>query len=574
MKSLLPILIAGALAKSATGQNEIAIDLTTDQYGSESFWQIDGGGGSYFLTGSGFPDQDAPGSYPQATRFVDLADGVFNFCLGDAFDDGFCCAFGQGSITIIHVASGTVLFYTDTFSTDIVCTQLQFPLGRVQGQLFLDDDHDCQPGASETVMPGHIVQIFPGPVFGLTDATGHFDIPMPNGTYTVGAVSTGLYPICPPAQPVPVVVTDEDPFPQVLLGDSSTAKLDLMATAASGPARPGFQVHHSVFLTSTSIYPTGPVTATITLDPLLTFISAEPPPDGIAGNLLTWSLPALEAYEWHPIHVHSQLPPDPGLIGEEVEFAVEAHQTLFEPELNNNQHTVHTTITGSFDPNDKLVWPEDVFLLDQDSVLDYTIRFQNTGTDTAFTVVVTDTLSEDLDMASFQQGAASHPFALTFKPGRVLEWRFANIIMPDSNVNESASHGIVGFRIKPHLPLAAGTEVVNAADIFFDFNPPVRTPDARVVAETSTGVDAPLRSTISGLAIYPNPAQGRVVLSLADQGVIAEVRLFTVEGRLVRRQPTALGRVELDLGGFPAGTYLVAVRTNHGNWLQGHFSIE
>lgn len=47
------------------------------------------------------------------------------------------------------------------------------------------------------------------------------------------------------------------------------------------------------------------------------------------------------------------------------------------------------------------------YFIGTDEWLDYTIRFQNTGTDTAFTVVITDTLPLVLDPLSFQPGAAS-----------------------------------------------------------------------------------------------------------------------------------------------------------------------
>ena len=42
--------------------------------------------------------------------------------------------------------------------------------------------------------------------------------------------------------------------------------------------------------------------------------------------------------------------------------------------------------------------------------LDYKIRFQNTGNDTAFTVVIRDTLPDWLDVATFRAGATSHAY--------------------------------------------------------------------------------------------------------------------------------------------------------------------
>lgn len=562
-------LLAGVFAAAASSQNLIAIDLVTDQYGSESFWQIDGFGGGFFETGSGFPDQDAPGSYPQPTELVDLPDGVYSFCLGDAYDDGFCCAFGQGSITITHVASGIVLFHSEEPFEAALCTTLTVPLARVEGTLFLDADHDCLPGGGEVRVPGQVIKVMPGEYTGLTDADGNYEIRVPYGSYNVRVASDGFVPICP-EQPVPVTTTDVEPFAQVLLGDSSIAKLDLLATMASGAARPGFHVQHALNVSNASAYTTGPVTVVATIDPLLTFISAEPPPTDVSGNVITWQLPALMAFAWHPIQLQTQLPPDPLLIGGEVLVVLTASQTAFEPVLTNNTASLTTPITGSFDPNDKLVRPADLYALDTDTVLDYTIRFQNTGTDTAFTVVVTDTLSELLEMGSFVQGPASHPFTVTFKPGRVVEWRFANILLPDSNVNEPASHGLVAFRIEPATTVLPGATISNAADIYFDFNPPVRTPDAVVQVALSTGWSNGT-STRAALVVSPNPANDRVRVWWPDGTQALEAILGTMEGRVVRRWNAPVRGQEWSIDGLPAGSYLLFVRASDGHWHPGRF---
>ena len=87
--------------------------------------------------------------------------------------------------------------------------------------------------------------------------------------------------------------------------------------------------------------------------------------------------------------------------------------TLPEGNTANDSYVIERTVTGSYDPNDKTAVTssrsaEGLYLIDTDEYLDYTIRFQNTGTDTAFTVVITDTLSADLDMSSFQSLISSH----------------------------------------------------------------------------------------------------------------------------------------------------------------------
>ncbi|CAA6825340.1 MAG: Unknown protein, partial [uncultured Aureispira sp.] len=135
-------------------------------------------------------------------------------------------------------------------------------------------------------------------------------------------------------------------------------------------------------------------------------------------------------------------------------------------------------VTGSYDPNDKKGYPLGIgntydILPNQD--LEYLIRFQNTGTDTAFTVVIRDTLSEDLDIFSIRSGVSSHEYSFRMYGPRVLEWTFNTIMLADSNVNEPASHGFVQFKVKQNANLPIGTEITNKAAIYFDFNAPIIT---------------------------------------------------------------------------------------------------
>lgn len=137
-------------------------------------------------------------------------------------------------------------------------------------------------------------------------------------------------------------------------------------------------------------------------------------------------------------------------------------------------------IIDSFDPNDKLVLPIGVTennYTPTNTPLNYTIRFQNTGTDYAYSVVVMDTLSEHLDISTLKIGPASHAYQwnVSGKGKPVLTFTFDNIMLPDSNTNEPQSHGYIKFSIKPKSDIAEKTRIENFADIFFDFNEPVRT---------------------------------------------------------------------------------------------------
>jgi|GEM_PF-5409851 len=133
---------------------------------------------------------------------------------------------------------------------------------------------------------------------------------------------------------------------------------------------------------------------------------------------------------------------------------------------------------GSFDPNDKTGYPKGLDpnnFIDTSTTLNYKIRFQNTGTDTAFTVVIRDTLSSFLDPATIQMEAASHPYRWEVLGNNNLQIIFENIMLPDSNINEIASHGFVKFKIDQQPDVPFGTSIENRTAIYFDFNEPVIT---------------------------------------------------------------------------------------------------
>ena len=137
------------------------------------------------------------------------------------------------------------------------------------------------------------------------------------------------------------------------------------------------------------------------------------------------------------------------------------------------------TNIGAYDPNDKSIYVDglaDAAVMAEDSEIDYLIRFQNTGTDTAFTVSVEDRLSEDFELSSLRPLAGSHSYDWSIDRNRILVVQFDNILLPDSTTNESGSHGFIKFRValSEDRP-APGDFIHNTAEIYFDFNEPIIT---------------------------------------------------------------------------------------------------
>ncbi|AHJ95594.1 DUF7619 domain-containing protein [Hymenobacter swuensis] len=177
-------------------------------------------------------------------------------------------------------------------------------------------------------------------------------------------------------------------------------------------------------------------------------------------------------------------------------------------------------IVDSYDPNDKQVVPAGRTAqryTPTNVPLQYMVRFQNTGTDAAYRVVVVDTLAAQLDVRTLRLGAASHRYRLrvtgTMRP--VLTFTFDPIFLPDSASNEPASQGFVQFTVQPKAGLPDLTEVRNHADIYFDYNLPVRTNstlnrlhDLPAVIDTAVALSYPaVLATPAVLTL--SPAQGR-----------------------------------------------------------------
>ncbi|MDG1333570.1 MAG: T9SS type A sorting domain-containing protein [Crocinitomicaceae bacterium] len=176
-------------------------------------------------------------------------------------------------------------------------------------------------------------------------------------------------------------------------------------------------------------------------------------------------------------------------------------------------------IIGSYDPNDKNFSPNAFGpsnYIAPGTEMDYTIRFQNTGTDTAFTVVITDTISDLLDLSTFRLLGNLDPVVVDIIGDSipVLKFTFPQINLPDSATNLMGSQGFVRFELSPIPGLPLGTEVHNEANIYFDYNAPILTNDSwytiydtiptsgNVVLEV---IEEDLETLFS---VYPNPTNG------------------------------------------------------------------
>lgn len=352
------------------------------------------------------------------------------------------------------------------------------------------------------------------------------------------------------------------------IADNSGMDLDLVVGGSTGFLRPGFDTWIYGAVLNRSGTACGATTVTCTLPVVLTPESYDPPPTNITGNVITWVVDGgLPSDGYWDFSISANLPADAGLIGTIVQVPLTVTQGDPEVDLMNNAYTITKIIGGSYDPNNKLVRTStaasaDIYYPETDEWLDYTINFQNTGTDTAFTVVLTDSLPATIRVGSYMPLGASHPYTYELGGNGVLRFTFADILLPDSNTNEAASHGSVSFRIRPEADLAPGTLIANRADIFFDFNEPVRTADANVWIDNPNVLR---ENTAEILHLYPDPVNEKATVVLPSTG-FRSFRILALDGRCARSGPVAPGSraIVMDIHELEPQVYVLSLEGLNG----------
>lgn len=223
-------------------------------------------------------------------------------------------------------------------------------------------------------------------------------------------------------------------------------------------------------------------------------------------------------------------------------------------------------IIDSFDPNDKSVTPSGItenHFVKAGTTLDYMIRFQNTGSDTAYKIVVTDVLPPYLDPSTIQFGVSSHPYTLAVSgtDTPALEFTFTDINLPHSAVDEPGSNGFLTFRAKTYETLENGIAVDNNANIYFDYNYPILTNTASVTISDLVLIYDPLGVTSyqqEKIRLYPNPTSG--LINIQANGY-QEVNVYNFSGQFMERDT----QNQIDLSPYPKGIYFVNILTEEGS---------
>lgn len=427
------------------------------------------------------------------------------------------------------------------------------------GKVFIDSVANCSYDSTEYEITNEMVTLSPGNWVDFTDAAGNYRFFIfDTGDYQVNLNGPSYMQVtCTNGQVnIPSLNDTVDvPLPVENLDCAALfASLDFVVV------RPCSSEVVFVTLENQGTIHTGLITANVYLPPGLTVLSSSEV-YAVVNDTLVFILPGLNPSESETISI--TVLADCGLqLGEMLCGNLSASiQNESCPEVISADSAC-TIVVNSYDPNDKRFSfgeniPVDGYFTEEtitppDSLV-YVIRFQNTGTAVAYDVRVMDEIPATLDLTSFRMISASHNYQLSIT-GQTIVWTFTNIMLPDSASDQVNSIGFLKFSINQNGNLP-GTDILNDASIFFDFNPPVITLDAISHVDVVTSVT---NQNQEGMKIYPNPASQQVTV-IGDFKNGYRLLLFDVTGKQIKNYSLIEKNTTIDISAIIDGFYLYRI---------------
>ncbi len=446
---------------------------------------------------------------------------------------------------------------------------------------------NCIKDATDVGVPNIMIQcrntVTNAIFYDWTDNNGYYQFVVDTGRYEVKYYSqfcTGYTVTCPSNgiinvhAAVPNTVYDNNNFFRVASG----ANFNLNVSVSKNGARPGFAQTYNIYYNNDGVTSLNGVTLTFTHPAGLTGFSVLTGPAAAynaATNTATWTLNNLAPNAHGHIQIQLNIPTSMPL-GTLLNGSASINHPTADACPNDNTTSWTQTVTSSLDPNSKEMvtrhQANGAVTHDPGNTtnLEYQIHFQNLGTDTATSVLITDTLNLNiLDRSSIKFLASSHPCTLEWEGSNILKFHFQNINLPHAAANYAASQGWVMFSANVPPAVLAPQTLLNRAAIYFDYNTPVITNTATTLLVKSLGVENPAEADLN-LQIVPNPTDAIAVLrynlpaSSQVSAFISDVAGKQIAVLANETQADGAQAITVDATNLAAGVYMLTLKTQFG----------
>jgi uncharacterized repeat protein (TIGR01451 family) len=351
---------------------------------------------------------------------------------------------------------------------------------------------------------------------------------------------------------------------------------DLGVHTGYNSSTPGASKEYWIYYYNRGTVPVSNAVITFVHDPNLTLTSTTPAYTSYdaATYTITWAIGTVPVSYWDWTQVVTMEFNVPAMLP--LNTLINAYSSIApitgDCDPTDNTQTLSDVVTGSHDPNEKIVSPAGNITA-SDTVLNYTLRFQNTGNAPATHVVIVDTLSSSVSPATVEPGASSSPYKFSMTGKGILTFTFDPIYLPDSSHGQDSSTGFVMYSVHVKPGTALGTQIANTGYIYFDINPAVVT---NTTISTESLYPSGIRNINAGnmdVTVTPNPVHDRSVVSIVGATGEVAFQLNDITGQRVFEANTSGSSFILDGSSFAAGMYIYSARDANGNIRTGKVTI-
>ncbi|WP_306641343.1 DUF7619 domain-containing protein [Sanyastnella coralliicola] len=430
--------------------------------------------------------EDGSCTYPGCTSF-----SACNYDSNAGCNDGSCVFPGCGDPDACNYDAdagcpaactypGCIYSNADNYDPDAGCDDGSCTF-TLNGMVWYDENENGFVNGGEYGLPFQEVILNPGNITAITNDAGEYQFAgIPVGNYTIEVVTTELYPYVSTSNPANVFLGNGGNNTMYNFGLSEELPqyaicVDYYPPGVGYPCNDWVN-HNICFRNLGNVTIDGYIA--VEMNPLFQDYQAVTPIDSVVDLTIYMSFEGLQPGQMFFYDV-SFLTPSVDYIGEFITSNATAVGFHNGDQVAVGAEELTVEMTCAYDPNDKQVFPngyEEPHYVLPETELEYLVRFQNTGNAPATNVTISDTISEYLDLETFELMANSHSVMVQINPeNRQIDFVFENIMLPDSTCCEPESHGLVSYIIRPYADLAPETEINNTAYIFFDNNPPIIT---------------------------------------------------------------------------------------------------
>ncbi len=454
---------------------------------------------------------------------------------------------------------------TSIYGMAKLCDSIECSL--ISGTVFNDQNQDCINN-SEPGMANAIITLQPNQYI-MCDSSGYYQKWVTPGNYSLNAPSIPWQTnVCNPSG-ITLNVQSGQTYGNNDFGLHVIPNIeDLQLSITQGPARVGFE---TVLYVNAKNIGTTSLNASVEInwDSILLYNTATVPLINTGLNSFTWNVGNLNVNEFKNAELYFDVPADINLLGTILQTSGVGTITNTDPDLTNNRDSIFVEITAAYDPNIKEVTPtgdtsnNNSGLIEMDvDQFTYTIHFQNTGSDTAFNIYIRDEIDSHLELSTLNVLASSHDVSLNLIGNNMLEFKFDNILLPDSNVNYLGSMGYIKYRIESKPGVVEGDQIKNFAEIFFDYNPPIITNTTiNTYVILSSNSDDLIQD--NQLSLAPNPFSNSTVVKIpigATSEQYLEFQIIDLQGKVIKQEKIGKERVfEINRGNLNSGVYFLRV---------------